>query len=57
LCAEDIAANNYELSLNRYKRVEHDEADHEPPAKIIAELKALELEIDEGLRKLVELVT
>lgn len=46
----DIAANGYDLSVNRYREVEHDEAKYDPPAKIIAELKLLEMEISEGIR-------
>src|SRR4029077_7033326 len=47
-----IAANTYDLSFNRYKEVEHENLEHDPPAKIIAELKMLEAEIAEGIRKL-----
>ncbi len=42
---EEIAANNYDLSLNRYKEVEHEEVHHRPPAEILADLAALEQEI------------
>ena len=42
----------YDLSLNRYKEVEHEEVEHVPPKQIIAELKALEEEIQQGLREL-----
>lgn len=48
----DIAANGYDLSLNRYKEVVHDEVEHVPPKRIIAELKGLEEEIHQGLREL-----
>jgi type I restriction enzyme M protein len=49
----DIAASGtYDLSLNRYKQVEHEEVTHESPAAIIAELRKLEDEISEGLTKL-----
>lgn len=55
---EDIAATDgYDLSLNRYKEVEHAEADYDPPGKIIAELRSIEAEIAEGLRKLEEMVS
>ncbi|MCR6659658.1 MAG: type I restriction-modification system subunit M [Asticcacaulis sp.] len=49
---EEIAAAGYDLSLNRYKQVEHEEQVHETPQAIIAELKTLEAEISEGLAKL-----
>src|SRR4051812_7369588 len=52
----DITAAGYDLSLNRYQETEHEEVQHESPAKIIAELKALEAEIADGLQKLEEMV-
>src|SRR5271166_3427802 len=45
----EIAAQGYDLSLNRYKQVVHEEVEHVPPKRIIAELKALEVEIQQGL--------
>ncbi|RVU03407.1 SAM-dependent DNA methyltransferase [Novosphingobium umbonatum] len=50
--AEIAATGTYDLSLNRYKEVEHEEVTHESPAAIIADLRALEAEISEGLAKL-----
>ena len=52
----DIAAQDYDLSLNRYKEVEHEEVEHVPPRQIIAELKQLEDEIAEGLAELERMV-
>ncbi|MEZ0171643.1 N-6 DNA methylase [Microvirga sp. TS319] len=53
----DIAKDGaYDLSLNRYKEVEHEEVQHEAPADIIRELKRLEAEIAKGLAKLEEMV-
>ena len=48
----EIAAAGYDLSINRYKEVVHESAEHRPPKEIIAELKALEEEIAEGLDEL-----
>jgi type I restriction enzyme M protein len=49
----DIAASGtYDLSLNRYKQVEHAEITHDSPAEIIAELRALEKDISDGLATL-----
>jgi type I restriction enzyme M protein len=45
----DIAAQGYDLSLNRYKEVVHDEVDHRPPKKIIADLAMIEEEIQRGM--------
>ena len=50
---DDIAATGtYDLSLNRYKVVEHDEVTHDSPADIIKELRQLEQEISDGLTEL-----
>ena len=48
----DIAAQTYDLSLNRYKEVVHDEIEHRSPLDIIAELEKLEAEIQQGLADL-----
>jgi len=50
--AEIAATDTYDLSLNRYKQVEHAKQTHEAPADIIAELRKLEMEISDGLTKL-----
>jgi type I restriction enzyme M protein len=50
--AEIAATGTYDLSLNRYKQVEHAEVEHESPAAIIADLRKLEDEISEGLTRL-----
>ena len=42
---EEIVAQGYDLSLNRYKEVEHEEVEHRDPMEIIAELRELEREI------------
>jgi type I restriction enzyme M protein len=49
---EEIAAAEYDLSLNRYKEVVHEAAEHRPPKEIVAELIRLEGEIVEGLQEL-----
>lgn len=46
----------YDLSLNRYKEIEHEEVVHQSPAEIIAELRGLEAEIAEGLKRLEEML-
>ena len=48
----DIAANDYDLSINRYKEIVCDEIDYASPAAIIDELEALEEEIQSGLDEL-----
>ncbi len=51
-----IATGSWDLSLNRYKEVEHEEIDHQSPTEIIAELRAIETEITEGLDRLEEMI-
>jgi type I restriction enzyme M protein len=48
----EIAERNYDLSLNRYKEVVHEEVQYDPPKKILSELKQIETEIIQGLEEL-----
>ena len=48
----DIVAQGYDLSLNRYKEIVHDDVEHRPPLEIIAEIEKLEGEIASGLAEL-----
>lgn len=48
----DIVAQGYDLSLNRYKEVVHEEVEHRPPLEILAELAKLEEEIQTGMEEL-----
>jgi type I restriction enzyme M protein len=48
----DIAANAYDLSINRYKEVVHEEVEYPHPSEILDELTALEEEIQKGLDEL-----
>jgi len=48
----DIVAQGYDLSLNRYKEIIHEEAEHRPPLEIIADIEAFEDEIGKGLAEL-----
>ena len=52
----DIAAQGYDLSLNRYKEVVHEEVAHKPPKEIIASLAELEKEIVLGMKELEEML-
>ncbi|MBX9718765.1 MAG: DNA methyltransferase, partial [Microbacteriaceae bacterium] len=51
---KEIVDAGYDLSLNRYKEVEHDEVEHRDPLEIIAELQALEAEIAAATAALAE---
>jgi type I restriction enzyme M protein len=50
--AKDIAANKFDLSINRYKEVVYEEEIYEKPAIILNKLKALESEIMADLNEL-----
>jgi type I restriction enzyme M protein len=50
------ATGSWDLSLNRYKQVEHAAVEHAAPQDIIAELRAIEAEITEGLDRLQEML-
>ncbi len=51
---EEVASNDYDLSINRYKEVAFEEEEHEDPLEIIAELEKLDEEIRQGLADLKE---
>jgi type I restriction enzyme M protein len=48
----EILANDYDLSINRYRAVAYEEVPTDPPEKILAELDAIEQEIQKGLKDL-----
>ena len=48
----DIVAQGYDLSLNRYKEVVHEEVEHLAPREILADLAKLEAEIQRGMKEL-----
>ena len=48
----DLVAQDYDLSLNRYKEVVHAEFAHRPPGEILAALAGLEKEITREMREL-----
>ena len=48
----EIAANGYDLSINRYKEVVHEVVEYEAPSKILADLKVLEADIMAGMVEL-----
>ncbi len=52
-----IAAEAYDLSLNRYKEVVHDEVEYRAPLDIIADLEKLEGEIQQGLADLKAMIS
>lgn len=49
---KEIISNAYDLSINRYKEVMHEEIEYESPKKIIADIKLIESDIQKGLNEL-----
>ena len=52
----DIAGNDYGLSINRYKEVEYEAVEYDPPKVIMERLAELEEEIAKGRTKLEKLL-
>ncbi len=52
-----IVTQGYDLSLNRYKEVVHEDVDHRPPLEILADLAALETAIQEGMSALTQMLS
>jgi type I restriction enzyme M protein len=50
--ADDIRANKYDLSINRYKEVVYEEEEYDDPKDILKKLKALEHEILQDINEL-----
>ncbi|OPX93172.1 MAG: hypothetical protein A4E53_00282 [Pelotomaculum sp. PtaB.Bin104] len=50
-------ANNYDLSVNRYKEVKYKEVDYEEPEMIMATIEGLEKAILMNLAELKEMLT
>lgn len=49
---EEIAANDYDLSINKYKEIEYEEVEYEEPQVIIERIESMEREIADGLEDL-----
>ena len=49
---DEIAANDYDLSINKYKEIEYEEVEYEEPQVIIERIKSMEREINSGLEDL-----
>lgn len=54
---EEIAENGYDLSINRYKEIEYEEVEYDPPAVILGKLKAIEADIRADLDELEEMLS
>ncbi|MCB9418640.1 MAG: SAM-dependent DNA methyltransferase [Ardenticatenaceae bacterium] len=49
---KEIAGNDYDLSINRYKEIVYEEIEYDPPLVILDELAQLEAEIQHGMAEL-----
>ena len=48
----EIAANDYDLSINKYKQTDYKPVEYPPTSEILAELNDLETQIQTGLKEL-----
>jgi len=48
----DIVKEDYDLSINRYKQVVYENVQYDPPKEIIARIKKLQKEMEQGLMEL-----
>ena len=53
---QEIADNGYDLSINKYKKVEYKPVEYPSTAEIMADLHELEMEITKGLAELEEML-
>ncbi len=49
---EEIAGNDYDLSINKYKEVEYVPVEYPPTSEILAEIKELQKKISDGIEEL-----
>jgi type I restriction enzyme M protein len=48
----EIAANDYDLSINRYKEVVYEAVEYPPPTEVLASIAKLDAEIEKGRKEL-----
>lgn len=53
---EEIVANGYDLSINKYKQVEYTPVEYPPTQELMTELHELEMQISAGLAELEEML-
>lgn len=49
---DEIVSNDYDLSINKYKKTEYKPVEYAPTSEILAELKEMEAEIAKGFEEL-----
>lgn len=53
---DEIVRNEYDLSINKYKKTEYKPVEYAPTSEILAEINALEEQIQNGIKELEELL-
>lgn len=53
---EEIAGNDYDLSINKYKKTEYKPVEYPPTSEIMADLRQLETEIEKTMKELEEML-
>lgn len=53
---QEIIDNDYDLSINKYKEIEYIPEEYPPTSELLAELKTMEEEINQGLAELEEML-
>jgi type I restriction enzyme M protein len=53
---EEIVANGYDLSINKYKKIDYEEEQYEHPTEILEQIKELEEQIMSGIRELEDMI-
>lgn len=54
---DEIIANDYDLSINKYKKTEYVAVEYPPTSEILAKLNELQIEISKGLAELEEMLS
>ncbi|HMQ69668.1 MAG TPA: hypothetical protein PKA90_13675, partial [Ignavibacteria bacterium] len=54
---DEIKENNYDLSINRYKKIVYEEVEYEKPKVILGKINNIETEIMKELKTIVKLIT
>ena len=53
---DEIVSNDYDLSINKYKKIEYVREEYPPTSQILSEIKSLEAEIQQGISELEDLL-
>ena len=53
---EEIAGNDYDLSINKYKKTEYKPVEYPPTSEIMADIRQLETEIEKTMKELEEML-